>query len=139
MGADGLREPARLSARNGADPRRARTGGAAGLTGDDVCLVAELDGEVVGLVLANPAATSAWATGRINAKPVTYLALGSTTAHARGKGVAGAIVAELHRRQSEQGIAATALHYSAYNPLSVPFWSQQGYRPLLTSYSTTVH
>jgi len=26
------------------------------------------------------------------------------------------------------------LHYSLLNPLSVPFWSQQGYRPLWTSW-----
>jgi hypothetical protein len=32
-------------------------------------------------------------------------------------------------------VAVTLLHYEQTNPLSVPFWSQQGYRPLWTSWA----
>jgi len=30
----------------------------------------------------------------------------------------------------------TLLHYAQVNPLSAPFWSQQGYRPLWTVWET---
>lgn len=104
------------------------------ITGDNLCLVAEEAGGVVGLVVANPPGASGWVAARIDAAPVSYLALASTTAHARGRGVAGAIVAAVHRWQRAQGVAVSALHYAVDNPLSVPFWSQQAYRPLLTAF-----
>ena len=31
----------------------------------------------------------------------------------------------------------TLLHYEQLNPLSVPFWSRQGYRPLWTTWQAT--
>jgi hypothetical protein len=40
----------------------------------------------------------------------------------------------LHREIEDAGVAVTLLHYEQTNPLSVPFWSQQGYRPLWTSW-----
>ena len=74
-------------------------------------------------------------SGRTAADPVSYLAVACTTAAARGQGVGAALVAELHRRQLNTGVAVSALRYSAYNPLSIPFWSQCGYRPLLSSFA----
>ena len=35
-------------------------------------------------------------------------------------------------RRHAAGVAVTLLHYEQVNPLSAPFWSQQGYRPLWT-------
>jgi hypothetical protein len=34
-------------------------------------------------------------------------------------------------------VAVTLLHYEQLNPLSVPFWSRQGYRPLWTAWQAT--
>ena len=33
-----------------------------------------------------------------------------------------------------QGVAVTLLHYAQVNPVSVPFWSRMGYRPLWTAW-----
>ena len=41
---------------------------------------------------------------------------------------------ELHQAADESGVAVTLLHYEQVNPLSGPFWHQQGYRPLWTSW-----
>lgn len=34
------------------------------------------------------------------------------------------------RRLPRRRVPVTLLHYEQVNPLSAPFWSQQGYRPL---------
>ena len=44
------------------------------------------------------------------------------------------MVARLHHEIAAAGVAITLLHYAQINPLSAPFWSQQGYRPLWTAY-----
>ena len=46
------------------------------------------------------------------------------------------LAARLHREIEDARVAVTLLHYEQTNPLSVPFWSQQGYRPLWTSWET---
>jgi hypothetical protein len=46
------------------------------------------------------------------------------------------MVERLNREIDAAGAAITLLHYAQLNPLSVPFWSQQGYRPLWTSWET---
>ncbi len=108
------------------------------IAGPGRTLLAERDGRVVGAVIAQSPADSAWATARVDIEPVSYLAVASTSPTARGGGVGTALVAELHRRHVSGGIIASALHYSAYNPLSIPFWSRCGYRPLLTTYAAAV-
>jgi predicted acetyltransferase len=52
----------------------------------------------------------------------------------RGGGVGDALVAQFHREIDDAGVPVTLLHYEQVNPLSAPFWSQQGYRPLWTSW-----
>ncbi|MGI8679531.1 MAG: GNAT family N-acetyltransferase [Jatrophihabitans sp.] len=98
-------------------------------------LVGEVDGVPSGAVVAETAEASSWSGTMLALDPVSYLAMASTTAAARGRGVASQLVTELHRRHRAAGIAASALHYSAYNPLSIPFWSRHGYRPVLTSFT----
>ena len=39
-----------------------------------------------------------------------------------------ALVARLHTGIRAAGVPVTLLHYEQVNPLSAPFWSQQGYR-----------
>jgi predicted acetyltransferase len=52
----------------------------------------------------------------------------------RGSGVGAAMAGALHREIDAAGVAVTLLHYAQVNPLSAPFWSQQGYRPLWTAW-----
>jgi GNAT superfamily N-acetyltransferase len=54
----------------------------------------------------------------------------------RGSGVGTALVAGLHRVLDAAGVAVTLLHHAQLNPLSAPFWSRMGYRPLWTSWET---
>ena len=52
-----------------------------------------------------------------------------------GGGIAGLSVAyELHRQLGAAGVAVALLHYEQTNPLAAPFWGQQRYRPLWTSW-----
>jgi hypothetical protein len=41
-------------------------------------------------------------------------------------------VVRFHRAAEAADVAVTLLHYAQLNPRSMPFWSQQGYRPLWT-------
>jgi GNAT superfamily N-acetyltransferase len=52
----------------------------------------------------------------------------------RGTGVGSALVDEFHREAEAVGVAVTLLHYEQLNPLSMPFWSRHGYRPLWTTW-----
>ena len=106
------------------------------LAGAARVLVAERDGRVRAVLISDPPADSAWAAARLSVDTVSYLAVASTDPAERGHGLGGALVRELHRRLAADGVAASALHYSAHNPLSVPFWSQHGYRPLLTTFTS---
>jgi GNAT superfamily N-acetyltransferase len=105
------------------------------ISGGGTTLVAVRDSTVVGTVFAETPEHSTWASSRVRAASTSYLSMASTTESARGSGVATALVDELHRRHRAAGVEASALHYSAFNPLSVPFWSQRGYRPFLTSFA----
>jgi hypothetical protein len=46
--------------------------------------------------------------------------------------VGAELAAHYHREADAAGIGVTLLHYALLNPLSAPFWSRQGYRPLWT-------
>jgi GNAT superfamily N-acetyltransferase len=50
----------------------------------------------------------------------------------RGGGVGTALVEHAHRVLDARGIPVTVLDYAQVNPLSGPFWSRMGYRPLWT-------
>lgn len=105
------------------------------LNGPGTALVTVRDGKVVAAVIAESADDSRWVTDRLSVDPVSYLAMASTTASRRGQGAGSTLVTELHARHRSVGVQASVLHYSAYNPLSVPFWSRHGYRPVITSHS----
>ena len=106
--------------------------------GDGTALLAEVDGLVVGLVLAQSVEASAWALGRVAASPAAYLSVASTTSTRRGSGVGRALVGALHERYRTAGVTASVLHYGCHNPLSVPFWARCGYRPLLSTFESVV-
>ena len=96
--------------------------------------LAERDGEAIGMLYAERPESAGWIAPMVRAAPVAYLELMGVRSGQRGGGIAAALASRLHQVADESGVAATLLHYEQVNPLSGPFWSQQGYRPLWTSW-----
>jgi GNAT superfamily N-acetyltransferase len=96
--------------------------------------LAERDGSPFGMLYAERPESAGWIAPMVRAAPVAYLELMDVLPGERGRGVAAALVAQLHQVADESGVAVTLLHYEQLNPLSGPFWHQQGYRPLWTSW-----
>jgi GNAT superfamily N-acetyltransferase len=96
--------------------------------------LAERDGTAIGLLAAERPEAASWIAPMVRAAPAAYLMLMFVLPGERASGVGGALAARLHREVAAAGVAVTLLHYEQSNPLSVPFWSQQGYRPLWTSW-----
>ena len=99
--------------------------------------LAERDGDPLGLLYAERPELAGWIAPMVRAAPVAYLELMEMLPGERGRGVAAALVGELHRAADESGVEVTLLHYEQVNPLSGPFWHQQGYRPLWTSWEAS--
>ena len=96
--------------------------------------LAERDGEAVGLLYAEPPDAARWIAPMAGPAPVAYLELMYVQPGERGQGAGPALVERLHDAADDAGVAVTLLHYEQVNPLSGPFWSRQGYRPLWTSW-----
>jgi predicted N-acetyltransferase YhbS len=96
--------------------------------------LAERDGQAVGLLVAEPPERSGWIAAATGPGPVAYLGTMSVLPGERGAGVGTALVAGLHRKLDAAAVAVTLLHHGQLNPLSAPFWSRMGYRPLWTSW-----
>jgi GNAT superfamily N-acetyltransferase len=96
--------------------------------------LAERDGDAIGMLCAERPESAAWIAPMVRGEPVAYLLLMGVAPGQRGSGVGAAMVARLHQEIEAAGVAVTLLHYAQINPLSAPFWSQQGYRPLWTAY-----
>ena len=96
--------------------------------------LAERAGAPIGLLYAERPELAGWIAPVVRAAPVAYLELMDVLPGERGRGVAAALTGQLHQAADESGVAVTLLHYEQVNPLSGPFWSQQGYRPLWTSW-----
>jgi GNAT superfamily N-acetyltransferase len=96
--------------------------------------LADRDGAPIGLLFAERPEFAGWIAPMVRATPVAYLELMDVLPGDRGRGVAAALVSQLHQVADESGVAVTLLHYEQVNPLSGPFWNQQGYRPLWTSW-----
>jgi GNAT superfamily N-acetyltransferase len=94
--------------------------------------LAERDGSPVGIMIAEPPAVATWIAPLAAAAPVAYLLLAGVQPGERARGVGAALAARLHDDIAAAGVRLTLLHYAQINPLSAPFWSQQGYRPLWT-------
>jgi len=114
---------------------------AAALRGDCVALLsgplplawlAERDGNPVGMLIAEPPTAAAWIAPLAGAAPISYLLLAGVQPGERGHGVGAALAARFHEDIAAAGVQLSLLHYAQVNPLSAPFWSQQGYRPLWT-------
>jgi GNAT superfamily N-acetyltransferase len=96
--------------------------------------LAERDGEPVGLVHVQPPEESRWITGMTRAGVTAYLQTMFVRPGDRGGGVGEALVRHLHAVLDARGVDTTLLHYAQLNPLSAPFWSRMGYRPLWTGW-----
>jgi len=92
------------------------------------------DGNVVGMLSAEPPEDARWIAPMVSVAPVAYLMQMIISPAQRGSGLGAAMVAEAHGEMEAAGVAAVLLHYGQHNPLSAPFWSRQGYRPLWTSW-----
>jgi len=96
--------------------------------------LAERDGTPVGLLYAEPPEAAAWIAPMTGRAPAAYLELMAVLPGQRGQGTGAALVDEFHRTADAAGVSVTLLHYEQVNPLSGPFWSHRGYRPLWTSW-----
>jgi GNAT superfamily N-acetyltransferase len=97
--------------------------------------LAERDGTAIGMLAAQRPEAASWIAPVVRLTPAAYLMLAFVLPGERASGVGGALTARLHREAEAAGVVVTLLHYEQSNPLSVPFWSQQGYRPLWTTWA----
>ncbi len=96
--------------------------------------LAEDEGHPVAMLHAEPPAAASWIASMTGVSPVAYLELMYVQPDDRGQGAGPTLVGQLHQKADAAGVAVTLLHYEQVNPLSGPFWSRQGYRPLWTSW-----
>ena len=96
--------------------------------------LAERDGQPVGLVHVQPPEHSGWVAGMTRPGVTVYLQTMFVRPGERGGGVGAALVRHVHGVLDARGVQATLLHYAQVNPLSAPFWSRMGYRPLWTGW-----
>jgi GNAT superfamily N-acetyltransferase len=92
--------------------------------------LAERDEQAVGLLAAQRPELAGWIAPLVRQAPVAYLMLMFVAPGERAGGIGAELVARLHTDIHAAGVPVTLLHYEQVNPLSAPFWSQQGYRPL---------
>jgi GNAT superfamily N-acetyltransferase len=97
----------------------------------------ERTGEPVGLLILQPPEQAGWIAALVSAGPVAYLATMFVQPGERGAGVGAALVGQAHAAIDDHGAAVTLLHYAQVNPVSGPFWSRMGYRPLWTIWGTS--
>ncbi|MEV0821665.1 GNAT family N-acetyltransferase [Nonomuraea rubra] len=103
--------------------------------GDGWCWVAETDGEVTGMLsIHHPDHAGRVASAVAAASPVAYVGSLYGRPGSRGRGLGAALAGHAHAEVAAAGVKTVLVHYAAPNPLSVPFWSRQGYRPLVTTW-----
>jgi len=96
--------------------------------------LAKRDDVTVGMLAAEPPAVASWIAPMTRLAPVAYLQQGFVLPAERGSGIGAMLTAAFHAELAKAGVPIALLHYSQVNPLSAPFWSQQGYRPLWTTW-----
>ena len=96
--------------------------------------LAERDGDPVGLLVAERPEVAGWIAPRTCRSPVGYLLALFVAPAERGAGVGSALTGHLHRAAAAARVSVILLQYEQVNPLAVPFWGQQGYRPLWTTW-----
>jgi len=96
--------------------------------------LAERDGAAIGMLAAERPEAAGWIAPMARPEAVAYLMLMFVQPGERRGGIGAALAARMHREVEAAGVPVTLLHYEQANPLSAPFWGQQGYRPLWTSW-----
>jgi GNAT superfamily N-acetyltransferase len=96
--------------------------------------LAERDGHPVGVLVAERPEIAGWIAQRTCRSPVAYLLLLFVAPTEREAGVGAVLTRRLHREAATVGVSVILLQYEQVNPLAVPFWGQQGYRPLWTTW-----
>jgi GNAT superfamily N-acetyltransferase len=99
--------------------------------------LAERDGSVLGMLTAERPAATAWIAPFTSRSPISYLMSAFVRPAERGSGAGRLLTQQFHHCSAAAGIRTSLLHYEALNPLSGPFWSKQGYRPLWTVFTAT--
>jgi GNAT superfamily N-acetyltransferase len=92
--------------------------------------LAEHNGTAIGLLSAQRPEAARWIAPMTGSAPAAYVMLMAVLPGDRSAGIGSALVAHYHRELDAAGVAVSLLHYAQLNPLSAPFWSHQGYRPL---------
>jgi len=96
--------------------------------------LAERGGDPVGLLIAERPQDAGWIAPRTSMSPVAYLLALFVVPAERGAGIGAALTGRLHRSAAAASVAGVLLQYEQVNPLAVPFWGSQGYRPLWTTW-----
>jgi GNAT superfamily N-acetyltransferase len=96
--------------------------------------LAERGGDPIGLLVAERPEVAAWIAPRTRLSPVAYLLALFVAPAERGAGVGAALTGQLHRAAAAASVSVILLQYEQVNPLAVPFWGRQGYRPLWTTW-----
>lgn len=96
--------------------------------------LAERGGRPIGLLVVAPPADAGWAAPLVRSQSAAYLEAMFVRPGERGVGVGAALVAAAHQALDELAVPVTLLHYAQVNPVSGPFWSRMGYRPLWTTW-----
>ena len=96
--------------------------------------LAERAGDPVGLLAAERPETAVWIAPRTRLSPVAYLLALFVAPAERGAGIGAALAGQLHRAVAAASVPVVLLQYEQVNPLAVPFWGRQGYRPLWTTW-----
>lgn len=94
--------------------------------------LAERDGRAVSLITVQPPNDAPWLRPLTSEDRAAYLQTGFVVPAERGTGTGEQLVRHVHQRLDQSRIDLTLLHYAQVNPLSGPFWSRLGYRPLWT-------
>lgn len=95
--------------------------------------LAEDNGAVAGALIAEHPRSAAWVAPLTALSPVAYLTSMFVRPEFRGKGIGAMLTRRFHNEVAAAGVPVTLLHYELFNPLSGPFWSRHGYRPLWTT------
>jgi GNAT superfamily N-acetyltransferase len=96
--------------------------------------LAEQGGRSVALAVVEPPQATRWIAGMARPGTTAYLQTMFVQPDQRAGGVGTALVRHVHGELDARGIDLTLLHYAQVNPLSAPFWSRMGYRPLWTAW-----
>jgi GNAT superfamily N-acetyltransferase len=96
--------------------------------------LAERGRDPIGLLVAERPEVAAWIAPRTCRSPVAYLLALFVAPAERGAGIGAALSGQLHRTAAAASVSVVLLQYEQVNPLAVPFWGRQGYRPLWTTW-----